>query len=420
MIRFAFLAALAWSGAFLPTASAQAPTPIEPFFAKLSPGIVVVSSGVVPAAQTEAIGQKLGGKIDRLTNSVISIHGRRLQVNGITTRDAPSAQAIHAALRKIRPEPYCLLRDRLVIEYVAKDLDPAIAQKASFELGFDPKPKLVRYRIVAEMATVDQADYMACNALFNAFLQHGTNGGQSPAAGIAPLAAKFRFGNSLTLRATNLGGEAAERQFQPPPRQSRETSATVTYDFDQLPRREQVPYVVATMSVSVDDTGLRPVPATPDASLTAATSHWPATDPEIVALARQITAGKESNGAKAKAILEWLTPGKNLQYSGEVGSRWGSKQVLTQKFGRCWDFSDCFITLCRAANIPSRQVAGWLYGSEGHVWAEFYREGKGWQQVDPTGGGQLLCGIYHVPYLTSEDGEMPVVYLSKPQLEIVR
>jgi transglutaminase-like putative cysteine protease len=53
------------------------------------------------------------------------------------------------------------------------------------------------------------------------------------------------------------------------------------------------------------------------------------------------------------------------------------------------------------------------------VWAEFYREGKGWQQVDPTGGGLLRSGIYHIPYFTSEDGEMPILYVSMPKVELV-
>jgi transglutaminase-like putative cysteine protease len=102
------------------------------------------------------------------------------------------------------------------------------------------------------------------------------------------------------------------------------------------------------------------------------------------------------------------------------GSRWGTSKVLEQEFGQCWDFSDCFVTLARAAGVPSRQVAGWLYGSSGHVWAEFYREGQGWQQVDPTGGGKLRCGIYHIAYFTSEDGEMPILYVSMPKIESVR
>ena len=120
------------------------------------------------------------------------------------------------------------------------------------------------------------------------------------------------------------------------------------------------------------------------------------------------------------AILEWLAPGHNLRYSGQTGSRWGTRKFFEQNFGHCWDFFDCFVALARAVGVPSRQVAGWFYGSSGHVWAEFYREGKGWLQVDPTGGGKLMCGIYHIPYFTSEDGKMPVVYVSMPRIETLK
>ena len=171
------------------------------------------------------------------------------------------------------------------------------------------------------------------------------------------------------------------------------------------------------MEITVDATGLRKTADPPAAVLTAATPFWPAHDAKIKALAQQITRGKTAHGAKAMAILQWLAPGKNIKYAGQTGSRWAAAKVFDQKFGHGWDFSDCFVTLCRAAGIPSRQVAGWVYGSQGHVWAEFYRAGKGWQQVDPTGGGRLRCGIYHIAYFTTEDGEMPIVYLSMPKIE---
>jgi hypothetical protein len=52
------------------------------------------------------------------------------------------------------------------------------------------------------------------------------------------------------------------------------------------------------------------------------------------------------------------------------------------------------------------------------VWAEYYDEKKGgWQQVDSTGAGQLRCDIYHIPYFTTEDGEMPILYVSLPKIE---
>lgn len=56
----------------------------------------------------------------------------------------------------------------------------------------------------------------------------------------------------------------------------------------------------------------------------------------------------------------------------------------------------------------------------GHVWAEVLTEDGKWRQVDPTGGGKLECGIYHIPYFTTETGEMPILYLSMPQIEILK
>jgi transglutaminase-like putative cysteine protease len=119
-----------------------------------------------------------------------------------------------------------------------------------------------------------------------------------------------------------------------------------------------------------------------------------------------------------KAILEWLIPGKNLRFGGKAaGSRHGVAQVLQQGFGHCWDFSDCCVALCRASGIPCRQVAGWLHGGEGHVWSEVLIQGQGWVQIDPTAG--MPCGSDYIPYLVSEDGEMPLVYLSAVRVEVL-
>ena len=49
----------------------RAQEPKEPFLRGLPPGLVVERSVEVPASDAQAIGQKLGGKIQRLTNSVV-------------------------------------------------------------------------------------------------------------------------------------------------------------------------------------------------------------------------------------------------------------------------------------------------------------------------------------------------------------
>jgi len=388
--------------------------PAEAFLRDLPPGVVVESSVEALAAQAEAIGQRLGGHIARLTNSVVRVHGRALKVNAITGVTDADADAIEASIGKLKAYPFCLRRGRTVIEYVGADLDAALAVKTSYELGLEEKPERVRYRVVAEVAAVERADYMAGNALFNAFLQLQA-GDESARERIGELATKFQFGRSIALRGPRLGNAAGTHEFDPAALEAVETDDTVSYSFDALPARQGVPYVTATMEITVDGAGFYEA-LPPLAAATVATPFWPADDPRLVALAEEIAAGAATNDAKAQAILEWLTPGENLRYAGTTGSRWGTAKALEQRFGHCWDFADCFVTLARAAGVPSRQVAGWLYGSGGHVWAEYYREGAGWQQVDPT-GGKLPCGIYHIPYFTSEVGEMPIVYLSLPAIE---
>lgn len=395
----------------------QGDEPAELLLRDVPPGVTVESSMEIPSAQTKAIGQKLGGEILRLTNSVIRVHGRSIQVNVLTAVDEPNASAIHDALAKIKPYPACQRKGSVVIEFVGKDIEAALALKTSYELGLLAKPDTVRYRVTAQLATSEKVDYMACNTLFNQFLALQSGDSVNAIQQINELAKRFTFGSTLVLSNPSLDGASAKRSFDPPATGSKASDATTVYSFGELETRQNVPFVTATIEVTVDKSGLRKAIARPSEQLTASTAFWPADDPAIVALAAQITAGKTTNGAKAMAILEWLSPGQNLKYSGQTGSRWGTRKVFEQKFGHCWDFSDCFITLARAAGVPSRQVAGWFYGSSGHVWAEFYREDQGWQQVDPTGGGKLLCGIYHIPYFTSEDGEMPIVYVAMPKIE---
>ena len=411
-----FLFVVFWLGYVSCGISAE---PAEPLLRELPPGILVVSSVEIPSAQTEAIGQRFGGKISRLTNSAIQVYGSQIRINVVTAPDEANAETIHAAFLRTKPYPFCLRQGNAIIEYVINSSDPSLALKTSWELGFLDKPEKVRYRVTVDLAAVDTADYMAVNPLFNQFLAVQGGANQDAVRQIGELSKKFVFGRSVILRNPAIGN-GAEYHCASEPASKHETGAVSVYSFNQLPTRQNIPYVIASMEVTVDDTGLCKTAAAPPLNLTAATPFWPADDPSMKALAEQITTGKNGNDEKILAILEWLAPGKNLQYSGQTGSRWGVKQVFEQKFGHCWDFSDCFITLARAAGIPTRQVGGWLYGSSGHIWAEYYREGAGWQQVDPTGGGMLVCGIYHIPYFTSEDGDMHYLYLSMPGIEIIR
>ena len=397
--------------------------PADPCFKSLPAGWTITESHVIPDDQTAAIGRKLGVGITKLSNTYLSAQGKPIQANIMeATTDADAAKLYEAILRmKNGNSAFCLRKGLRVVEYVVNGNDnaagTALATKTSYELGFVPKPKQVSYHVSARLAAVDKADYMALTKLFNLFL--GMNADAPGKESLAELEAAtrlFRFGQSVTMRSPTVGKPESAYAFKPAPESEKDNGETITYSFAKLPEMHGVPYVAAELDITTNEDGLTPSTRKADAALLAATEFWPARDPEITQLAGTITTGKTTRESKVQAILAWLQPGRNIKYGGPVvGSLYGVKQVLKQKYGRCWDFSDCFVTLCRASGIPCRQVAGWLYGSEGHVWAEVLVEGKGWQQFDATGG---RCGIYYIPYFATDTGDMPILYLAMPEIRI--
>ena len=388
-------------------------------FEQLPFGSAITASRIIPADQTAAVGKRLGIPLKSLSNTYLTVHGKPIQVNILGTRTVAEANKLHGIISKMKGDPaFCLVNGRKVIEFVGSD--PAIAIKTSYELGFIRKPRQVRYRITAKVATIDRSDYMSFNELYNLCLSiNARNPNKESLNRVAELSKGFVFGKSLRLRLVQKGHGNAAYALAPTPARHEAKGDIVVYSFSQTPKLYGIPYVTLKADVSCDETGLTRAVGGVDKSLLSKTPFWPVDDPEVLALARRITAGKQTPKEKVQAILEWLTPGKTIKFGGPVtGSRWGVTKVLEQKFGQCWDFSDCFVTLARAAGVPCRQVGGWLYGSDGHIWAEVRVNEKEWQQVDPTGGGKLPCGIYHIPYFTSETGEMPILYLSRPQIDV--
>jgi len=413
------LAMLIWGGGIGSLAPAQwrAQQDSRQRFA-LPAGWRVVQDFEASAEQTAAIGGKLGAKIVSLSNTVLSANGKRLQVNVIQCATEADATVVAEAISKTKADPaFCLRLGAKAVEFVGDDV--ALATKAGFELGFKAKPASARYQVAFEVAPIESGDYMSWNAVYQAFV--GLSQGDAAARGrIAELAGKFTFGKELRFRYFGPDGAKMQYQFRPGPVEARMDSCgdVLVVGFGELPMKEGIGSVTVSAVVGACGDGTMAAKRRrDDPALVAATAFWPCDDAEIVKLAAQITAGCADDTAKVKMILRWLQPDKNIRFGGPVtGSRYAVKEVLKQRYGHCWDFSDCFVTLARAAKVPCRQVAGWLYGAEGHIWAEVLLDDGKWHQVDPTGGGVLACGIYHVAYLTSEDGRMPLLYLSQPQI----
>ncbi|MBI5443504.1 MAG: transglutaminase domain-containing protein [Deltaproteobacteria bacterium] len=122
-----------------------------------------------------------------------------------------------------------------------------------------------------------------------------------------------------------------------------------------------------------------------------ATSLGPV-DGEVKKLADRITAGKKSVLEKAKAIYDW-TAENTYRNPKVVGCGKGDVcALLKDPGGKCTDISSVFISLCRAAGVPAREIFGIRLGKAPeeeittyqHCWAEFYVPGYGWVPADPA------------------------------------
>ena len=107
------------------------------------------------------------------------------------------------------------------------------------------------------------------------------------------------------------------------------------------------------------------------------------------AIAEQVTRGKSTDMARARALYEHVI--EKLRYA-RYGSGWGIGDAVyacNAHSGNCSDFHAYFIALARAAGIPARFAVGAAIPSERnnggidgyHCWAEFFADGK-WIPVD--------------------------------------
>lgn len=119
---------------------------------------------------------------------------------------------------------------------------------------------------------------------------------------------------------------------------------------------------------------------------------------EVRGLAAKITGNASTDGAKAKAIEEYLTSDRftyTLQAPASTGTETISAFLLKDQAGYCIHFATAMAILARLEGIPSRVAIGFTGGTrdgEGykvttdnmHAWPELYFEGLGWLPFEPT------------------------------------
>jgi transglutaminase-like putative cysteine protease len=158
---------------------------------------------------------------------------------------------------------------------------------------------------------------------------------------------------------------------------------------------------------------------------TTADEYWEVDDTTINTLSHDLTYDKTSVQEKVKAIYNYVVDNIEYDYdklkrqqNREPSDRYGAIQTNALKKGVCEDYSDLFVTLCRASGIPAIVVEGFSYERDGqfpqektaHSWVEAYIPEYGWLQVDPTWGifGRLE-GRHISELVKMESSEFPQV-----------
>ncbi len=383
-------------------------------FSDLPQGWRIDKQIVVPEASLPAFGQKLGGRLLYLSNTFLRDAQRRVQINVIRCAETRDADQVQQTMQGIKRDPRALVRrGNTIFEFVYQDQQQArFAAEARNRLPI--LPDKMTYQVSFQALPVKSVDAMSWNKLFNLFLALERSQPPSPniTAQIANTAKGFEFSNGLELRRYGLGAVETLWRFQPKPTSSVPTQAgwANLYTFADLPTKASLPVVNVRGDVTCQTRATCPMLASEEASAYLnATEYWPVEDEKVSQLALEVVQGASSDREKLQALLAWLGDETNLRIGGDTGSRYGVPAVLRQRYGNCWDYSDLLITLSRAGGIPARQVLGWLYPGEGHVWCEVLIDGN-WQHVDPmTGTG---CGSDYLPLQVSSDGRVTLVYAS--------
>ena len=94
---------------------------------------------------------------------------------------------------------------------------------------------------------------------------------------------------------------------------------------------------------------------------------------------------------------------QSLRYSGYREESLGASGGLEAGTGDCSEFSDLFVALCRAQEIPARTCDGILVATlrpgdtPRHKWAEVYFEDFGWVPVDPLRASRQSQSFRRMP-----------------------
>ncbi len=345
----------------------------------------------------------------------------QIQVNTMTADTPTKAVELHRAMTKLVGDVNTvLLHGRAVFELISND-DVAL----KWVTAALHRSATAKYRVTFRVSPIRDASDVECTSAFNAFLRYelGDKKNQSAAASdLAGFQKKFTFSNQLRLQASTRASYSVKYDFHPEPSaQTGDGTDLVVLSFSDLPKIADFPNVTVVADYETKDRFLRSQfpPETLESAdrkrLIVSTPRWPTDDPQIQRTLARIVSEDQTDLEKVMSLHSSVF--QHIRFAGAPkGSRFGVEQVLAQRYGHCWDKSDVYVTLARAAGIPTRQLAGWVIGASGHVWSESYIDGIGWLPVDAT-VNQVGVNRNYLSLFSTDDGEMKILYTALPLFE---
>lgn len=121
-------------------------------------------------------------------------------------------------------------------------------------------------------------------------------------------------------------------------------------------------------------------------------SHLGKAETRVKEIAADITKGKRTIQAKARAVYDWIVDNMRRDPNVKGCGLCEIDRLLSEKAGKCADIHVVFVALARVSGVPAREIYGIRMHKEKegditkfqHCWAEFYLPGYGWVVADPA------------------------------------
>jgi hypothetical protein len=280
-----------------------------------------------------------------------------------------------------------------------------------------------KYRILIKIALLDEIDYSIANVLTEHFWRE-SKGGRKNIKEIESLLPQVRIGNKIAFWTEKRDYRRIKIKPLTPITGCHSKGDYVNYCIKNPPQHRGINFAEFEVKIEVKPVewlrSARRVVKKPNGNsiqrLLQSTKFWPVDSRTVDSLRKKMDIDELEDWEKVIWIHHWVK--SNIRSYPGPSRRLRVEKTITSKKGNCWEVSDLFVTLCRRYGIPARQLGGWLYQkgkiSAGHAWAEVFLEDHGWMPIDAL-RKSLTLPDYYIPYFATDDGKLPVVYLSKPR-----